>query len=203
MYISKKVKCADCGDIFKIEYDSHKKLQDTYSCKCGKLRCRMDSYGSFSYHDGGNYEKIEYEDSEYTSYYYDEDFIKLTHEANYLMEEINELGNQLGKKIGISFYNMTDDDHISLEIDDCNSAEYLSIKVDIDLVNRYGWRSSEKIETENRIIEALSRFKDIIAKSINGEIDLDKPRKIWDDNSLEWYDGTREQQKLYDYELYC
>ena len=52
-------------------------------------------------------------------------------------------------------------------------------------------------------MEALTRFKNILIKVKNGELDLSKPRKVWEDESLEWHDGTRTQQELYNYELIC
>jgi len=61
----------------------------------------------------------------------------------------------------------------------------------------------EKPEKHGRILEGLNRFKNVILKVSKKEIDLDNPRKLWDDSSLEWNDGTRTQQKIYDYELCC
>ena len=49
MYRERLVGCLDCGDRFKIIYDSKKEQQDKYTCKCGKLVCYPDSYGSFDW----------------------------------------------------------------------------------------------------------------------------------------------------------
>ena len=89
MYKSRNVKCADCKDVFRIEYDSRKDKQDVYTCKCGKLKCYPDSYGSFSYDRNGRYEDMSWEDQEYKSLNYEEDYIKLSDEANLLLSEIN------------------------------------------------------------------------------------------------------------------
>ena len=64
MYRERLVGCLDCGDRFKIIYDSKKEQQDKYTCKCGKLVCYPDSYGSFSYDRNGNPEKIPYDEQE-------------------------------------------------------------------------------------------------------------------------------------------
>ena len=74
------------------------------------------------------------------------------------------------------------------------------------------------IDTEGPLYESIDasfdRLKEIFGIELepsidnlrriqNKELDLNKPKKVWDDESLEWYDGTRTQQKLYDYELVC
>ena len=206
MYKSRNVKCADCKDVFRIEYDSRKDKQDVYTCKCVKLKCYPNSYGSFSYDRNGRYEDMSWEDQEYKSLNYEEDYIKLSDEANLLLSEINDIARQLNKgEYKASFYNYTDEDKLSLELYGCsNLNEGLSIQVDIRLKDDKGWKNQEeKRKKEERIIEALSRFKSILTKVKNKELDLNKPKKVWDDKSLEWYDGTKTQQKLYDYELVC
>lgn len=199
----RNVKCADCKDVFKIEYDSRKDRQDTYSCKCGKLRCRPDSYGGFSYGRDGNYEEMSYEEEERVISYYEEDYIQLSDEAKQLISEISKLGKDLADNtIGVYFYDYTCDEKISFELDGGSDLEGLSIESKVTLRDDQGWRWDRE-KQENRVIESLTRFKDILIKVQNKELDLSKPRKVWDNDSLEWHDGTRIQQKLYDYELYC
>lgn len=91
---------------------------------------------------------------------------------------------------------------ISFELDGGSNLEGLSIESKVTLRDDQGWRWNRE-KQEDRVIESLTRFKDILIKVQNGELDLSKPRKVWDNDSLEWHDGTRTQQKLYDYELYC
>lgn len=204
MYRSRNVKCADCKDIFRIEYDSRKSKQDIYKCKCGKLVCYPDSYGSFSYDRDGNYEKLSYEEGEYKIIQYEEDYIRLSETVNLLLSEINTIGEQLGRNSGIYFYNYSDEDEISLELSGGSELESISIKANVKLQDDRGWRNQkEKQKQEDRIIESLTSFKNVLEKVINGELDLSKPQKFWENDSLEWYDGTRTQQKLYDYELLC
>lgn len=204
MYRSRNVKCADCKDIFRIEYDSRKSKQDIYKCKCGKLVCYPDSYGSFSYNRDGNYEKLNYEEEERKFIQYEEDYIRLSETASLLLSEINTIGEQLGRNSGIYFYNSSDKDEISLELSGGNELESISIKANVKLKDDQGWKiPEEKQRKEDRIIESLTSFKNVLEKVKNGELDLSKPQKVWEDNSLEWHDGTRTQQKLYDYELLC
>lgn len=204
MYKSRNVKCADCKDIFRIEYDSRKSKQDVYKCKCGKLICYPDSYGSFSYDRDGNYEKLSYEEKEYKFIQYEEDYIRLSETANLLLSEINTIGEKLGRNSKIYFYNSSSDDEISLELSGGSELESISIKANVKLQDDMGWRiSGEKQRQEDRIIESLTSFKNVLERVKNGELDLSKPQKVWEDNSFEWHDGTRTQQKLYDYELLC
>lgn len=205
MYRERIVSCGDCKDRFKIIYDSRKECQDRYSCKCGKLVCYPNSFGGFSYDKGGNYEKIPHEEGESISQYYDEDYIRLTEEENILLSKIDIIGNEL-KEIHYGAYtNLSDEDGIYLHLDGCSkSNEGLTISLEVRLKSYgSGWREYETKDKHERLFEGLNRFLDIISKVLNKEIDLDNPRKIWDDNSLEWNDGTMTQQKIYDYELCC
>lgn len=203
MYRSRNVKCANCKDIFRIEYDSRKDKQDEYVCKCGKLKCYPDSYGSFSYNRDGDYEDISYEEQERVISYYEEDYIRLSDETNLLVTEIRRLGKDIADNtIGVYFYDYTCDEKISFELDGGSDSECLSIESKVTLRDDKGWRWDRE-KQENRVIESLTRFKNILIKVQNGELDLSKPRRIWDDEDLEWHDGTKTQQKLYDYELYC
>ena len=64
MYRERLVGCLDCGDRFKIIYDSKKEFQDNYICKCGKLICTAYSHGGFWYNSNGNPEEIPYDEQE-------------------------------------------------------------------------------------------------------------------------------------------
>lgn len=205
MYRERLVACRDCKDRFKIIYDSRKEYQDRYPCKCGKLVCYPDSFGGFSYDKGGNYEEIPHEERESISQYYDEDYIRLTEEENILLRKIDIIGNELKEIHYGSYTNLSDEDGIYLHLEGCSkSNEGLIISLETRLKS-YGtaWHEVEVKNKHERLLEGLNRFLDIITKVINKEIDLDNPRKIWNDNSLEWNDGTRTQQKIYDYELCC
>lgn len=134
---------------------------------------------------------------------YEEDYIQLSDEAKQLISEISKLGKDLADNtIGVYFYDYTCDEKISFELDGGNDLEGLSIESKVTLRDDQGWRWDRE-KQENRVIESLTRFKDILIKVQNGELDLSKPRKVWDNNSLKWHNGTRTQQKFYDYELYC
>ena len=205
MYRERLVGCLDCGDRFKIIYDSKKEQQDKYTCKCSKFVCYPDSYGSFNYDRKGNPEKIPYEEQEQINKDYDEDYIKLTEDEQLLLNEIDEIGKSLKNDKWYSIYsNTSDDSYITLELGGCSkSNEGLSISFNVKLQSNDGWRDYEIVKVHNRLIEGLNRFKDIIIKVKNNEIDLDNPRKIWDDNSLEWDDALKTQHQTYDYELNC
>ncbi|EXG87751.1 hypothetical protein K413DRAFT_4650 [Clostridium sp. ASBs410] len=205
MYRERLVACRDCKDKFKIIYDSRKKYQDRYTCKCGKLVCYPDSFGGFSYDKGGSYEEIPHEERESQFKYYDEDFIRLTEEENILLRKIDSIGNELKESHYGAYTNLSDEDRIYLHLDGCSkSNEGLTISLEIRLKSYgSGWYEVEVKNKHERIFEGLNRFFDIIIKVKNKEIDLDNPRKIWNDDSLEWNDGTRTQQKIYDYELCC
>lgn len=61
----------------------------------------------------------------------------------------------------------------------------------------------EKERIHARIIEGLNNFKSAMLKVKNKEIDLNKPREVWKDDSLEFYEGTTTQHEIYDYKLIC
>lgn len=205
MYRERLVSCGDCKDKFKIIYDSRKEYQDRYTCKCGKLVCYPDLFGGFSYDKGGNYEKIPREEEESISQYYDEDYIRLTEEENILLSKIDIIGTEL-KEIHYGTYtNLCSEDGIYLHLDGCSKLnEGLTISLEIRLKSYgSGWSEEDIKNKHERLLTGLNRFFNIITKVKNKEMDLDNPRKIWDDDSLEWNSGTREQQKIYDYELCC
>ena len=205
MYSERLVECADCGDRFKITYDSRKEKQDEYKCKCGKLICYPDYFGGYSYNRGGTYNKVPYEEQEYKSEYYEEDYITLTEEETALLKEIDTIGNVLNESSYGIYTNLSEDDSIYLHLDGCSKLnEGLTISFETRLQSfGNGWSEREAKEKHGRILEGLNRFKNVILKVSKKEIDLDNPRKLWDDNSFEWNDGTRTQQKIYDYELCC
>jgi hypothetical protein len=205
MYRERLVECADCSDRFKITYDSKKEKQDEYKCKCGKLICYPDYFGSFSYDRGGRYNNISYEEQECKSEYYKEDYISLTDEEQILLTEIDVIGIDCNKGYSYPYSNRSDKDDIRLELFGCSkSNEGLNITLEVRLKSfGNGWSEREIIAKHERLLDGLNRFKDVIIKVKNNEINLDNPRKIWDDNSLEWHSGNKEQQKIYDYELCC
>lgn len=203
MRSTRKVKCADCKDVFRIEYDSRKGSQDTYTCKCGKLQCYPNSYGSFFYNKGGKDEPLSYEKEDHTIHYYEEDYIELSDEAHRLISEIRELGEYISDTMaGVYFYDYTCDEEVSLQLDGGSDLETVSINAKIRLRDDNGWKWHRK-QQEERVSESLSRFKNVLIKIKSGELCLNKPQKVWDNDSLEWYDGARVQQNLFDYELYC
>lgn len=205
MYRERLVECADCGDRFKITYDSRKEKQDEYKCKCGKFICHPDYFGSFSYNRCGSYKEIPYEEQERKLEYYEEDYIRLSEEEQELLNEIDKIGSEFGEKYTSPYSNRSDEEEIRLELCGCNkSNEGLTILLEVRLQS-WGspWSKREISEKHERLMNGLSRFKDVIVKVKNNEIDLNNPSKLWNDETLEWHDGTKEQQKLYDYELYC
>lgn len=206
MYREHLVKCKDCQDIFKIVYDSKKQNQDTCSCKCGKLICYPDSFGGFSYDRNGIYEKLSYEESKYKSEYYEEDYIRLTEEESDLLNKIDVIGKEIeNEMIDVYYTNLSDDKRIYVFLDGTSNAnESMVISFEIRL-RSYGqeWKDYEILRIHERTLEGLNRFLNIIIKVKNKEINLCNPRKIWDDDSLEWKDGIKTQQEIYDYELYC
>jgi hypothetical protein len=205
MYRERLVECGDCGDRFKIIYDSRKERQDTYKCKCGKLKVYPDNYGSYGYDRGGNSKKLSYEEYDSKLEYYEEDYIRLSENELKLFNEIDKIGLELKENHYGIYTNLSDENGIYLHLDGCSKLnEGLTISLEIRLQSfGEGWRQNEISNKHERIVEGLNRFKDVITKVQNKEIDLDNPRKIWDDDSLEWNDGTRSQQKIYDYELCC
>ena len=156
MYSSRKVKCADCGDVFIIEYDSRKERQDVYTCKCGKLRCRPDSFGGFSYYRGGNYKEIDYKDEEHTILKYEEDYIKLSDAANTLLSEIDNLGKQLHKKISVYYFNHSNNERISLELGGGSEKEGITIKTNVSLYDKEGWKY-DKEKQESRVVKSEAK----------------------------------------------
>lgn len=206
MYSERLVECADCGDRFKITYDSRKERQDEYKCNCGKLVCHPDYFGGFSYNRNGSYKDIPYNEQESKYKYYEEDYIKLNDEEQKILKEIDSVAlEEFGDKYSSPYSNRTNYDYIRLELEGCSrSNEGLRISLEVRLQSwGNGWNDREVKEKHDRILDGLNRFKDVLLKVKNKEIDLDAPRKIWKDDSLEWYDGTRTQQELYDYTLNC
>jgi len=202
MYISRNVKCADCGNVFKIEYDSRKEKQDIYTCKCGHLKCYANVFGIFCKNPDGMDEKLTDTETEDFSYNYDEDYIKLSDESISLLSDIDHLGNLLNRKMNIHYYNYTNKEHISLELKGGSEKEDIKIKANVNLLNKYGWKHGKE-EQEKRVIEALSRFKNILTEINNGNLDLSKPRKIWTNTNCEWHNRMQVQKELYNYQLTC
>lgn len=208
MYRSRNVKCSSCKDVFKAEYDSRKNSQSVYSCKCGKLtRCNLSCYGGLSYNSGGTYESISLEEQEITKIYYDEDYIMLSDEENLLVSEIIESGEYINENFdGVYFGNFTSENKISFRLKTDNyiedSVEDITINASVELFDERGWEFGKE-KQKDRLIESLTRFRDVIVKVRNGELDLTHPKNIWSNENLEWHDGTRTQLELYDYELYC
>jgi len=145
MYSERLVECADCGDRFKITYDSRKEKQDEYKCKCGKLVCYPDYFGGYSYNRSGSYNKIPYEEQECRSEYYEEDYIKLTEEETDLLEEIDTIGNALNESSYGTYTNLSEDDSIYLHLDGCNKLnEGLTISFETRLQSfGNGWSERE------------------------------------------------------------
>lgn len=202
MYNATNIKCADCGDIFRAEYDSRKQRQDEYKCKCGKLRGYLDSYCSFSYNRDGNLAKLTYKEHEYVTIHYEEDYIRLSDEQKDIVSNIIAIGNELTDRPGLYFYNHTTDEEISFELMGGSDNEAITIACEVKLIDNYGWKHGRN-EREQRLDEAINRFHDILVKVQNEELNLNKPRHIWDNDDMEWHEGSKIQQKLYDYELYC
>lgn len=204
MYIERLVGCLDCGDRFKVHYDSRKDKQDEFICKCGNLKIYVDSFLSmtYSYTPKGNPEKILYEEQELIKKEYEEDFIKLTEEELTLFQEIHEIGIMLSYG---QYENSTDEYDLDLKLSGCNKYnEGLIIAFEVGLYSNKGWSEKEIQQKHDTVKQGLINFKEIILKVYHKEIDLDNPTSIYDNNSLDGY--WRESNKIpldrYDYELY-
>lgn len=202
MHQSYNVKCKDCGDIFRVEYDSRKQKQNEYTCKCGKLICVPNVYAC-SYNNSGNPEHLSQEKRNYTSAHYPEDYISLSDECTQLLFDITELGYKLNQTTSYAFENYTDKDSIDLCLSGNNRlGEETAIRVSKKLCDDESWGDDREKQEEN-ILEALKRFKSIEEKVLNGEINLNNPKAIYENDSLEWYHTSRLQKRLYDYEFLC
>lgn len=211
MRIARNVKCADCGTILKVTYDSRKDVQDRSVCTCGKLECYMNSQATIRYNSDGALMNLEKDKREYQCEYYDEDFVALDAESNRLLDEIRSSVNDLitahtaeqGWNMGLRFHDSSDKDCLRLELSDRTGDEEMSLNVDIDLVKGCGWKDEERIRLQERIHEALRRFRNVIEKMRSKDVGTGDPRKLWNDDSLNWEDAVRTQQQLYDYKFYC
>lgn len=205
MYTERLVECGDCEDRFKIVYDSKKDRQDEYSCKCGKLVCYPDYFGGYNYNRYGNPNRLSYEESEVKYEYYEEDYIRLTEEEQELLNEIDAIGNIIEEDNSLTYHNFSDEDDVHLELYGCSKSNEGMTVCFKNRLRSYGngWSESHILETHERLKEGLSRFKSIIIKVRDGEIDLDQTRELWEDKSFEWNGRNSVQQELYDYKLYC
>lgn len=114
MYRERMVKCKDCSDVFKIVYDSKKEQQDKYKCKCGKLICSPNRYGSFSYEKNGNYQELSYEEEQRKLEYYEDDYIRLTDEELELFYQIENISKC--DEFTYDYTSYFDQDSIRLEL---------------------------------------------------------------------------------------
>lgn len=204
MYIERLVGCLDCGDRFKVHYDSRKDKQDEFICKYGNLKIYVDSFLSmtYSYTPKGNPKKIPYEEQELIKKEYEEDFIKLTEEELTLFQEIHEIGIMLGYG---QYENSTDEYDLDLKLSGCNKYdEGLTIAFEVGLYSNKGWSEKEIQQKHDIIKQGLINFKEIILKVYRKEIDLDNPTSIYDNNSLDgyWRESNKTPLDRYDYELY-
>lgn len=204
MYIERLVGCLDCGDRFKVHYDSRKDKQDEFICKCGNLKIYVDSFlnMTYSYTPKGNPEKIPYEEQELIKKEYEEDFIKLTEEELTLFQEIHEIGIMLGYG---QYENSTDEYDLDLKLSGYNKYdEGLIIAFEVGLYSNKGWSEKEIQRRHDIIKQGLINFKEIILKVYRKEIDLNNPTSIYNNSSLDgyWRESNKTPLDRYDYELY-
>lgn len=207
MYNEYLVECGDCNDRFKKIYDSRKEEQEVCVCKCGKLEV-YPKINYFTCNRGGKCNKLPPEEQEYRYEYYEEDYINLTDEHNKLIQEISEIGLEVNKKreLGSHFYlyDRNNKEFIDISLSGVSKyGEKVDISFKIKLLSRYGWTSDEVNAQHERLTEGLNMFKDIITKVNNGEIDLEKPYEISDDDTLDWFDVYTTQIERYHYEYLC
>lgn len=206
MYRSRNVKCSNCKDIFRAEYDSRKESERYATCKCGEVRGYLNSNGSFICGINNPCEALNYKEQEHIIEYYEEDYIQLSDEESEMLSEIiEECNNITNSKIGVMFYNYTDERYVDLRLEGISEyMECVSIKAYVRLIDDdgFGWKYG-KSKQENRLFESLTRFKNVVSMVKNGELDLTRPKSVFDNEDLEWNDHTRTRLELYDYKLYC
>ena len=201
MKISFNVKCEDCGDVFRLTYDSHKENIFNYtSCKCGKLECKPSYYGGYEYKRGGNPGRLSIEERCKETMYYDEDVYKLTNEEVSLVDEINEIGKEIGKKIGFSFFDYSNEHRVSFELSFSGEFEDTDLTLEKNLLCEYGFSKEQLSKIHVELTESLTNYRDTLKLVRDKEVDLDNPEKIWDNKDiLPYKDGNRKQVELYDY----
>lgn len=206
MYRSRNVKCASCKDIFRVEYNSRNESGRYATCKCGKVKGYLNSNGSFICGINDPCETLSYKEQEHVIEYYEEDYIRLSDEESEMLSEIiEECNNIANSKIGVTFYNHTDERYVNLRLEGISDyMEGIAINVHVRLIddNGFGWKY-EKSKQKNRLFESLTRFKNVVLMVKSGELDLTCPESVFDNEDLEWNDYTKTQLKLYNYELYC
>ena len=206
MYRSRNVKCANCKDIFRAEYDSRKNSQQYVSCKCGKVRGYLNSNGGFVHGINDPIESLSFKEQDYVIEHYEEDFIRLSDEEQVMLSEIiNDCGDIVDRNLGVYFYNRTDERYVDLKlVGVADSMEGVDISMYVRLIDDrgFGWRFGREDQGE-RLLEALARFHNIVSMVKSGEIDLTRPSTILGKEDLEFDDYTKIQLELYRHEFLC
>ena len=206
MYRSRNVKCANCKDIFRVEYDSRKDSQQYVSCKCGKTRGYLNSNSGFVHGINDPIESLSFKEQDHVIEHYEEDFIRLSDEEQVMLSEIiNDCGDIVDRNLGVYFYNRTDERYVDLKlVGVADSMEGVDISMYVRLIDDrgFGWRFGRE-DQEERLLEALARFHNIVSMVKSGEIDLTRPSTILSKEDLEFDDYEKTQLKLYRHEFRC
>ena len=206
MYRSRNVKCANCKDVFRAEYDSRKDSNPYAACKCGKVRGRLNSNGSFICGINDPFEMLSYKEQDHIIEYHEEDFIRLSDEEQAMLSEIvKDCNDIVNRNLGVYFYNRTDERYVDLKLEGVSdSMEGVDVAIRVRLIDDrgFGWRFGRE-DQEDRLFKALTRFQNIVSMVKSGEIDLTRPSTILGKEDLEFDDYTKIQLELYRHEFLC
>lgn len=206
MKIMKTYKCAHCGKVFTATYDSRKHQLFNYAqCLCGKARVHCTGPNSFFMSDCSTEDfvlssagSIAFERHVIE---YSEDFLNLTEENKILLQKIKDAGNVLEDEAFTCFCDDSSEKNIYFSLDGADGRESVSIIFKDSLFCEYGFSEEEMGRRNERINVSANRFLTLVEKLLKGELDIDNPRRIWNDETFEWHSSRKEPVQLFDYYL--
>lgn len=206
MKITKTYKCVHCGKAFTSTYDSRNHQLFNYAqCLCGKARIHCTGPTSFFLSDCSIKDFVLSAAGSIAFgkgvIEYPEDFLNLTEENKILLQKIKDVGNALEDEAFTCFYDGSSEKEIFFSLEGADGRESVSITFKDSLFCEYGFSEEEMGRRNERINVSANRFLTLVEKILKGELDIDNPRRIWNDETLEWHSSRKEPVQLFDYYL--
>ena len=213
MYIASNIKCADCGDIIRLAWNSREKgfdmQRDSKTCSCEKLKAYRYGPGIYdiSISNSGNTSFLSAKEQDIETEWYPEDSIGLDNEDNNNILEIANCMIKLKNDCIIDAYDINmDGDTMDIYFEKTDRRnQTTNISIHEQIREGKGWNNDARKIQHARIKQALKNMRMFLQKIENDEIDLTDASSVWEDESLNglWYEGSRHQLKLYDYKYRC
>lgn len=206
MYYAKNTKCADCGNLLRIVYDSRDKGKRNI-CPCRKLHARLNVYGAMEYLQGGRPEPLPLDIQHAEKKDYPEDYVTLDPKTEDLLQDCIKRGYDLFTERPSDFTDFSNKYEIFLSIEgnDKGFNNYVTISCRVKLHDPEGFTAEERAERLDRVKTALRSFRSVLGRIEDGSLDLSKPADIWNNKELDilWDHGDKERLPHYEYKLFC